>query len=98
VDLLPGFKQAKVDISIRTLILKNDKLNSFEPVIPLGVDRPRMTPVERINKSLANVKNGQYASVHIPFSYDMANLLYKRNMKTWLGSWVEVAVKLKYKK
>lgn len=84
VDLMPGIRRAKVDISNRTLLLKKDISNSLEPVIPLGVDWPRMTPANRIKKSLANVKNGQYASVHIPFSYDMASLLNERNMKSLL--------------
>jgi hypothetical protein len=84
VDLLPGIRRAKVDLSNRSLISKKDNLNSFEPAVPLGVDWPRMTPVERVKKALAIVKKGQYASAHIPFSYNMASLLNERNMKSLL--------------
>jgi hypothetical protein len=52
--------------------------------IPIGVDRPRMVSLDAVQQALSKLRNGHYATGHIPFSEELARTLVAMRTQTLL--------------
>jgi hypothetical protein len=81
--LFPGVRYAGVEID-------NSTAEQFAvpyagaPTLTIGVDWPIPLSREAVQNALGEIKNGQFAAWHAPYSDDLAGLVAQLNLKTLL--------------
>ena len=84
VRLFPGIRPASVHIGQSTLNQFKQSSDLEKGEVQIGVDWPHYIPLSAIKRSLQQIKNGYYATAHIPFSEELRRLLKDIGIKTLL--------------
>jgi hypothetical protein len=84
MTLFPGICPAHVHIGQSTLAQFRRPSDSQAVTVPVGVDWPQLVPLSAVRQSLQRLKGGHCATVHIPFSEEMATLWAEMGMRSLL--------------
>jgi tetratricopeptide (TPR) repeat protein len=84
VNMLPGIQQSKVHFGQSTFDQFKDVEANNDISIPVGVDFPQQLSLSVIQKLFEELKNGQFATAHIPYSNKLALLFHQLGIKMLL--------------